>query len=121
MSHFILIHSLKCHIVIYFPDLLEKCICDPNNTYVSIENFEQHIIPNILTILRIMLTCPVTTHTCERHISVLNRVKCYNPITQTDERLTGLCLICEYREIAIDWNKVVNTFAAQNPKKKLPL
>ena len=67
--------------------------------------------------LRILLTFPVTTCSCERSISVLNRVKSYNRTTQTDERVTGLCLLCAYRDKEIDWDVVVNTFAAQNPRK----
>ena len=64
-----------------------------------------------------MLTFPITTCSCERSISVLNRVKLYNRTTQTDERLNGLCLICAHRDIEIDWDKVVNTFAAENPRR----
>ena len=33
------------------------------------------------------------------------------------ERLTGLCIICAYRETPINWEKVVNTFAGANPRK----
>ena len=60
-------------------------------------------------ILRILLTFPVTTCSCERSISVLSRVKSYKRTTQTDEQLDGLCLLCAYREVAIDWDKLVNT------------
>ena len=39
-------------------------------------------------------------------------------MTQTDEQLiTGLCLLCAYRDTSIDWDAVVNTFAAENPRK----
>ena len=65
----------------------------------------------------VKLTFPVTTCSCERSISVLSRVKSYNRTTQTDEQLKGLCLLCAYREVAIDWDKVVNTFAAENPRR----
>ena len=63
------------------------------------------------------MTFPVTTCECERSISVLNRVKTYNRTTQRDQRLSGLCIIHAYRECKIDWEKVVNTFAAKNPRK----
>ena len=63
-----------------------------------------------------MLTFPVTTCECERSISVLNRVKKFNRTTQTDERLSGLCMLCAYRDTPIDWEKVVNTFASQLPR-----
>ena len=35
---------------------------------------------------------------------------------KTDQRLTGLCLLCAYKDTSIDWNAVVNTFAAENPR-----
>ena len=44
-------------------------------------------------------------------------MKSFNRTTQTDQRLTGLCIICAYRDVAIDWEKVVNTFAIQNPRR----
>ena len=75
------------------------------------------MFPNIHTIIRILLTFPVTTCECERSISILNRVKSFNRTPQTDQRLRGLCIICAYRDVAIDWEKVVNTFAIQNPRR----
>ena len=75
------------------------------------------MFPNIHMTLRILLTFPVTTYSCERSISVLNRVKSYNRTTQTDEHVTGLYLLCTYRDKVIDWDMVVNTFATENPRK----
>ena len=75
------------------------------------------MFPNIHTILRIMLTFPVTTCTCERSISVLNRVKSFNRRTHLDDTLTGLCIICAYRDVKINWDKVINTFANKNPRR----
>ena len=63
------------------------------------------------------MTFPDTTCECECSISVLNRVKTYNRTTQTDQRLSGLCMISAYREKDIDWGKVLNTFALENPRK----
>lgn len=77
------------------------------------------MFPNMHTILRIMLTFPVTTCTCERSIAVLNRVKSYNRTTQLDDRLTGLSMICAYRDTEIDWDKVINTFANKYPRRMM--
>ena len=84
---------------------------------MALKNSSKLMFPNIHMILRILLTFPVTTCSCERSISVLNRVKSYNRTTQTDERVTGLCLLCAYRDKVIDWDMVVNTFATENPRK----
>ena len=64
--------------------------------------------------MRILLIFSVTSCECERSISALNRIKTFNRTTQTDERLTGLCIICAYRETPINLEKVVNTFAGAN-------
>ena len=44
-------------------------------------------------------------------------MKSYCRTTQTDERVTGLCLFCSYREFDIDWEKVVNTFATESARR----
>ena len=89
----------------------------PKTLKSAVNRSNKILFPNIHTILRIIMTFPVTTCECERSISVLNRVKTYNRTTQTDQRLSGLCMISAYREKDIDWEKVVNTFAVENPRK----
>ena len=83
----------------------------------ALKGLSKQLFPNIHAILRVLLTYPVTTCTCERSISVLNRVKSFNRTTQMDERLNGLCILSAYRDTKIDWEKVVNTFAAHNPRR----
>ena len=83
----------------------------------ALKGLSKQLFPNIHTILRVLLTYPVTTCTCERSISVLNRMKSFNRTTQTDGRLNGLCILSAYRDTKIDWEKVVNTFAAHNPRR----
>ena len=83
----------------------------------AVKKTKSIMFPNIHTILRIMLTFPVTTCTCERSISVLNRVKSFNRTTQLDDRLTGLCIIFRYRNVEINWDKIINTFANKNPRR----
>ena len=48
---------------------------------------------------------------------MLNRVKSFNRTKQTDERLNGLCMLSAYRDKTIDWEKVINTLKAQNPRR----
>ena len=48
---------------------------------------------------------------------MLDRVKSFNRTTQLDDRLTGLCIICAYRDVEINWDKVINTFANKNPRR----
>ena len=83
----------------------------PTALNAALKGSSKALFPIIHTILHILLTFPFTTCACERRILVLNRVNSFNHTTQTDERLSGLCIISGYREVAIDWDKVVNTFA----------
>ena len=75
------------------------------------------LFPNFHTIWRIILTFPITTCTWKRSTSVSNRVKSYNRTTQTDERLCGLCIIYAYMDTDMDWDEVVNIFAAISPRR----
>ena len=48
---------------------------------------------------------------------MLNGVKSFNRTTQVDDRLTGFCIICAYRDVRINWDNVINTFANKNPRR----
>ena len=73
--------------------------------------------PNIYTAFKIFSTIPVTTCTCERSISSLRRLKTYLRNSMSENRLKGLALLNVHREINLDINKVIDRFAANNPRK----
>ena len=91
----------------------------PSTLRTALKRTNSLMFPNMHTILRIMLTFPVTTCTCERSIAVLNRIKSYNRTTQLDDRLTGHSMICAYSDTEIDWDKVINTFANKYPRRMM--
>ena len=101
----------------YFQTFWKNDDLPPTTLKSALTRSNRLFFPNIHTVIRIMLTFPVTTCECERSISILNRIKKFNRTTQTDERLNGLCILCAYRNIQIDWDKVVNTFASQFPRR----
>ena len=55
-------------------------------------------------------------HLWEEHISA-EQSQSFNRTTQLDDRLTWLCIICAYRDVEINWDKVINTFANKNPRR----
>ena len=77
----------------------------------------KHSFPNIYTALRIMATVPVTSCECERAVSVLRRLKSYLRSTMSQERLNSLALMTIHRQISIDPEAILNTFARKQPRK----
>ena len=66
--------------------------------------------PNIITILQILATIPVTSCSCdhERSISCLRYLKNYSRGTMVEERLNGLALMHAHRDIALDLDEIIN-------------
>lgn len=75
------------------------------------------MFPNINTILRILLTMPVSTASAERSFSCLRRLKTYLRNTQTDNRLSSLALMHIHRERDIDANAVLREFDASGHRR----
>jgi hypothetical protein len=104
-------------LLLFFQTFWQNSPDIPETLQGSLKKTDSLMFPNIHTILRLLLTLPITTCTCERSISVLGRIKTFNRTTMTDDRLSALCMICAYRHKQIDWEKMVNTFANQNPRR----
>ena len=68
------------------------------------------IFPNIVTMLKIQLSC-------ERSISVLRRMKTYLRSTMTQERLNGLALLHIHRIIELKVSDIIDLFAQKRPRR----
>ena len=75
--------------------------------------------PNIKTILIILCTLPVTSAESERSFSSLRRLKTYCRSTMVQDRINGLSLIYIHRDIDVDINKIIDTFAQTKPRRML--
>ena len=73
--------------------------------------------PCMMTVLRILGTLPVTTCSCERSISSLRRLKMYLHSTMTQERLNSLALLHVHNYMALDLEKIINSFARKHPHR----
>ena len=73
--------------------------------------------PNVATLLLILAVLPVTTCTSERSHSGLKRIKTSLRSSMTNERLTGLTLMHLHRDIDIDVDEILDTFARKHPRK----
>jgi hypothetical protein len=75
---------------------------------------ESRHLPNIHTLLLILLTVPVTNAEAERSFSTLKRLKTYLRNTIGQDRLNGLALMCVHNEMDININTVIEKFSQKN-------
>lgn len=89
-------------------------------TFIN-DNKLQDTLPNLWVALRIMMTIPVTTASCERSFSKLKLVKTYLRSTMTEERLNNLALTCSIENDIVsklDLNEAIQHFADLKSRKK---
>ena len=73
--------------------------------------------PNIHTLLRIILTLPVTSCECERSISVLRFLKTCLRSTMSQERLNGLAMLQYHKDMHLEAKEVAKEFAQRQPRR----
>ena len=73
----------------------------------------QGVFPNVTTVLRILLTIPITVASAERSSSKLKLIKTYLGSTMTQNRLAGLAQISIENDIASkpDYSALIDYFA----------
>ena len=67
----------------------------------TLQHANPDLYPNVVTIITILLTMPVSTATPERSFSTMRRVKTYLRPTMKVERLAAPALMHAYRDIPI--------------------
>lgn len=75
---------------------------------------KKHMFQNMATLIRILLTLPVTNASAERSFSALKRLKTYLRNTMGSARLTGLALLAVHPEVDVDVNEVIDVFGQKN-------
>ena len=79
------------------------------------------LFPNVVIMLRIFCTLPVTVAQAERSFSTLARVKNVLRLTMCQERLTSLGMLAVEGRLArtIDYNSIIELFASRKARKVL--
>lgn len=102
-----------------------RILCDNMNKKEMIEKFElvqslKSTFPNVLTLLEIFFTIPVSNASGERSFSALKRIKTYLRSTISQERLDALSLIhIEGSNLEkLDCNLIIDQFAKNKCRKK---
>ena len=84
----------------------------PSTLLATLNKTSEAAYPCIYIVLQILLTMPATSASCERSFSSMRRIKSYLRSTMTGERLSSLGCLHIHRDIEIDIDRVINTFAS---------
>ncbi|XP_063794593.1 52 kDa repressor of the inhibitor of the protein kinase-like [Pseudophryne corroboree] len=90
----------------------------PESVEEALHNCDEDVYSLVNSLLRILLTLPISVASAERSFSSLRRLKTWLRNHMGQERLTGLALLHTHREIAVDIDKVIDRFA-NNGKRRL--
>lgn len=74
------------------------------------------VFPTISTLLKILVTLPVSTSTSERSFSTLRRIKTYLRNTIGQERLNGIAMLNIHRELSISPDEVIEEIS-KSPRR----
>ena len=72
------------------------------------------LLPEVILLLRLFLTLPVTSCTAERSFSCLRRLKTFLRSTVTQKRLNNIAVLHCHREKPVNLEEICNNFIAKN-------
>lgn len=84
-------------------------------------SLQQRLFPNITQILRLLLMVPVSAASSERAHSVLKKTKNKHRNTMSEDRMNALTLLFIHKDIALNYEHVIDIFAKKHPRKMLLL
>ena len=91
------------------PDNITSTITDPRACST--------MFPNITKILNLLLLTSVTSSSTERANSSLKLIKNVMRSTMGEDRLNALLLLYVHKDIKLDYDKIIDDYARQNPRK----
>lgn len=90
---------------------------------VNFENIKKHlnkeVFPNLFKIMQVAITLPVSSATCERSFSTMRRINTYVRANMTQGRFTNLAILNIEKDIKVDNELVLNTFAKSSRRIQL--
>ena len=75
--------------------------------------------PYIISILRLLLIIPVTTATVERANSAIKLIKTDLRSTMAQDRLNALVLMFVHKDLSVNLERAIDSFAKANPRRLL--
>lgn len=102
-----------------------KTLCKITNSESIQEKFDQakllrSTFPNVVTLLEIFHTIPLSNASAERSFSALKRIKTYLRSTMAQNKLDGLSLLYIENETMdnVNFNATISDFARRKARKK---
>lgn len=89
----------------------------PESLPKVIQQCDTDLYPNILVLLQILATLPVSAATAERSFSTLRRVKTWLRSNMGEERLTRLALLNIHKNIPINVDEIISKFGKTKQRR----
>ena len=86
---------------------------------LSSHGLSEKLYPNIVVILRVLLTVPATKASVERANSALKLVKNVYKSKISEDRLNSLILMYVHKDIKLDYNEIIDMYARSNLRRML--
>ena len=86
---------------------------------LSSHGLSEKLYPNIIVILRVLLTIPATSAGVERANSALKFVKNVYKSKMSEDRLNSLIIMYVHKDIKQDYNDIIDMHARRNPRRML--
>ncbi|XP_060859809.1 uncharacterized protein LOC132937000 [Metopolophium dirhodum] len=90
---------------------------------VNFENIKKHlneeVFPNLFKIMQVAIKLPVSSATCERSFSTMRRINTYVRANMTQGRFSNLAKLNIEKDIKVDTETILNTFAKSNRRIQL--
>ncbi|XP_060847136.1 zinc finger MYM-type protein 1-like [Rhopalosiphum padi] len=107
-------HDLKCEMTVL------KNMIKGVPSYLTIkEKISKDTFPNLFKMIQLAITLPVSSATCERSFSAMRRINNYLRFTMSQERFSKLAILNIERDIIVDTEIILNTFANKNRKIRI--
>ena len=89
---------------------------EAKSAYRDMEKPVRAMFPQILTLLKLLLVCPVSSSECERSFSALRRLKTWLRNTMSQKRLNyvSVCHVHQSDLDSINLNKIAKDFAERS-------
>ena len=108
---------LKSEISIFKSTAMFTDILNTEHTQIMSAELQQY--PNLLLIMQLAMTLPVSSATCERSFSAMRRVKNYMRSTMLQDRFSALASLHIESDMArkIDIKQLINEFARSSARR----
>jgi hAT family C-terminal dimerisation region len=100
------------------PGVARSCVASADSAAACSSDAWTQVLAEVINLLRLYLTLPVTSCTAERSISGLRRLKTYLRSTVTQKRLNHLAALHCHREQSIDFEEICNLFIQRNEMRQ---